>query len=106
MRNLKNLALLAMLSLMTMPAHASMIETPEILSGSEPAPAFDFLKRQAVEQRFLESGVEPEESKRRVQRMTDAEIAHVHARLDELPVGQGVSTTNLLLIIIILILLL
>ena len=97
---------LAILPLMTIPAYAAMVDTPGILTGPEQVPSAGLMKRQAVEQRLIELGVEPSESTRRVQRMTDAEIAHLYARLDELPAGQGISTTQLLLIIIILILLL
>lgn len=99
-------AFLAIFPLIAVPAYAAVVDTPAIVAGTEKAPPASLTKRQAIEQRLIELGVKPSESARRVQQMTDAEITQLYARLDELPVGQGVSTTHLLLIIIILILLL
>ena len=106
MTNLKNLVLFAMFSLIAVPASAAMVETDEILGRSQRAPSAESVERQYVKERLIESGVEPGDAERRVHNMTDTEVSHLYAEFDEVPVGQGVSTTNLLLIIIILILLL
>ena len=62
------------------------------------------LQRQHIEQQLVEHGVDPAEAARRVGQLTDAEIASLESRIDQMPAG-GMGTTNLLLIIIILILL-
>ena len=105
MTNLKHLVLITMFSLMAAPASALMVEVPGIQGDYDPDPSAGSLERQYVEERLIESGVEPADAVQRVQRMTAAEVSQLYAQLDELPAG-GVSTTNLLLIIIILILLL
>lgn len=107
MRSLIVFVSLALLPLVAVHSHASVADdTEHLITGSEQVPSADFRQRQDVQQRLQELGVEPEEAARRAERMTDEEIAQLHARMDELPAGQGISTTNLLLIIIILILLL
>ena len=107
MRSLIVIVSLALLPLMTVPGHASVVDTTELLTtDSGQTPSVDSQRRRDVQQRLLELGVEPAEAARRAQQMTDEEITQLHTRMDELPAGQGISTTNLLLIIIILILLL
>ena len=107
MRSLIVFISLALLPLIAIPTHSSVTDSSEhLITDSEQTPTVESRQRQDVQQRLLELGVEPEEAARRAQRMTDEEIAQLRGRMDELPAGQGISTTNLLLIIIILILLL
>ncbi len=104
MRTLRNLALLAVLFLPAVPSLASPTGTPEVLAVEDSAAPV--LQRREVERQLIASGLDPAAAALRVQGMTDAEIATLHAQMDQLPAGAGVSTTHLLLIIIILILLL
>ena len=106
MKFFRLLVLASLFSMSSMPAMAGMVGTAEMNRAAQPGAALDYtLERQQVERQLVEHGVDPLEAARRVDQLTDAEIASLEARIDQMPAG-GVSTTNLLLIIIILILLL
>lgn len=88
------------------PAVAGMVSTGEVLHQLDRAQLAQMLERNDVQQQLIELGVDPVSARARVDHMTDGEVAQLNGRIAELPVGAGVSTTNLLLIIIILILIL
>jgi hypothetical protein len=98
-------SLLAMLFMSIAPVHAGMVGTQEVLHESERARLVDNLEREHVRQELTRMGVDADAALKRVNQMTDQEIADLNGRISELPVGAGLSTVQLLLIIIIIILL-
>ncbi len=107
MKRLKIFTLMAVLWLSASTAFAAMVTTPELTAASERAQLVrNNAERQHVRQQLIELGVEPADATKRINQMTDQQIASLQGQIAELPAGAGVSTTNLLLIIIVLILLL
>lgn len=106
MRYRGKLGLIGLLWLMLLPAQAGMVSTAESAAQTAPAPAVTIEPlRQSVARELVARGVEPAEAAARIARMTDRQVAALDGKLETLPAGAGVSTTNLLLIIIIIILL-
>jgi len=85
---------------------AAMVSTSEILADSNREKVLEKMERNDVKQQLIEMGVDPESAIKRVENMTDKEIAEINGQLEALPAGAGVSNVELLLIIIIIILLL
>jgi hypothetical protein len=73
------------------PAVAAMIGTETALAAQEREWQIDrvqaFLERDAVQQQMADLGVPPEAAAARVAGLTDAELAEINGRLDELPAG-------------------
>ena len=106
MRYCVKLGLAGLLWLLLLPAQAGMVSTAESAALAAPAPAAAIgQQRQRVERELVARGVEPAEAAARIARLTDRQIAALDGKLETLPAGGDVSTTNLLLIIIIIILL-
>ncbi|WP_455222825.1 PA2779 family protein [Kaarinaea lacus] len=85
-------------------AQAAMVSTSDILAESNRAILLEKLERKDVQQQLIEMGVDPESAIKRVNRMTDEEVAEINGQLETLPAGAGVNAVELLLIIIIIIL--
>lgn len=85
-------------------AQAAMVSTSEILLESERTYLTNMLEREDVQRQLVDLGVDPESSLKRVEQMTDEELAQLNGHLSELPAGAGIGTTELLLIIILLVL--
>ncbi|MDA8140233.1 MAG: PA2779 family protein [Desulfobacteraceae bacterium] len=79
------------LSLIVAPAKAAMVGTDDMLQAQGHDLARQkvkiFLERQEVVQQLHALGVDPDEAKLRVDAMTDAEIAMVSKKIDQLPAG-------------------
>ena len=106
MRYCGKLGLVGLLWLVMLPAQAGMVSTAESAAQAAKAPAVAVAQqRQRVERELVSRGVEPADAAARVARMTDRQVAALDAKLETLPAGGDIGTTNLLLIIIILILL-
>jgi len=105
MRNLKKMGLIVTLWLMILPAQAAMITTPEVLVAPDRAQLISSLQSQEVQQQLIKMGVDPVAAMKRVNQMTETEIATLRGKIAQLPAGAGVSTVELLLIIIIIIIL-
>jgi len=105
MNCLKKLGLVAALWLMMLPAYAAMVTTPELLMTPDRSQLIDSLQSQEVQQQLIKMGVDPVAAMNRVEQMTEAEIASLQGKINELPAGAGIGTLELLLIIIIIILL-
>ncbi len=106
MNNCAKLGLIGLLWLALLPAQAGMVSTAESAARAATAPAVAIeLVRQRVERQLIERGLEPTQAAARVAQMTDSQVVALDGKLDTLPAGAGMSTTNLLLIIIIIILL-
>lgn len=83
-----------------------MVGTSDILPNTTRAELLDTLQRKDVQQQLTEMGVDPDNAIKRVDSMTDEEIAKLNSQIETLPAGAGINTVELLLIIIILILVL
>jgi len=105
MNCLKKLGLVAALWLMMLPAYAAMVTTPELLMTPDRSQLINSLQSQEVQQQLIKMGVDPVAAMNRVEQMTEAEIASLQGKINELPAGAGIGTLELLLIIIIIILL-
>ena len=87
------------------PSQAAMVETSDIISQSERNQLLSTLEQKNIQQQLVDLGVDPEASIARINQMTNEELKQLNGQLNELPVGAGISTTDLLLIIILVILL-
>lgn len=74
-------------------AQAALVSTEQALAAAEPAEArarlMGLLQRDEVRLELEALGVDPAEAEARIARLTDAEIAAVAGRLEELPAGEG-----------------
>jgi len=100
------LSILSLLLIHMATAQAEVVGTAEVLSDSKHTQLVNMLERKDVQQQLIEHGVDPIASLARVNEMTDEELVQLNGHIDELIVGAGVSTVELLLIIILLILIL
>lgn len=114
-QHLLQVTLFALLSLgmFAAPAQAAMVGTGNVLSGpqhDDGARTVDrerliaALGRDDIRKELRDMGVDPDDARARVERMTDAEVAELQGRIDSLPAGGSVSTVELLLIIILVLL--
>lgn len=75
------------------PAHAAMVGTDEVLGTAtatdQRAELVALVERNNVREQLIEYGVDPADARIRIQNMTDAEVAQLHGRVDELPAGSG-----------------
>jgi hypothetical protein len=76
------------------------------IESAHPAAAVTSEQRRQTVQQLIARGVDPAEAELRVGQMTDAQVLTLQGKIDALPAGAGIGTTNLLLIIIVLILIL
>ena len=97
--------LLAMLLIPMAPLQAGMVGTHELLREGERAQLIDRLQREDVQQELVRLGVDPAAAHKRVDQMTDEEVAQLTGQITELPAGGSLSAIQLLLIIVIIILL-
>ena len=81
-------------SLAIVPAQAAMVTTGDVITG-DASLATDrdrlnaLMQRGEVRQELQRQGIDPDEAAARVAALSDAEVAQVTARLDELPAGQS-----------------
>ena len=85
-------------------ARAGMVGTSEVLMQVERSQIIGMLEQEDVQKQLVELGVHPASSLSRVNQLSDQELAQLSERINELPVGAGISTVDLLLIIIIILL--
>ena len=100
LRTFKNLVVLVLVTALSFnaialgPAQAAMVPTSDLIGG-ETTPSADrdrvsnFLQREDVRSEFVKLGVDPDEASARVSALSNAEIASITQRLDELPAGEG-----------------
>jgi hypothetical protein len=90
-----------------MQAQASMVSTEEALSSPASAQqrerVAEFLARDDVRQALQSHGVTGEAATARVQAMTDAEVAQLAGRMDQLPAGGDILGIMFTIFIILLI---
>lgn len=79
------------LCLVAAPARAAMVGTPDVLHAQSSDLARlkvkTFLERQEVAEQLRAWGVDPAEAQQRVDTMTDAEIALISEKIDQMPAG-------------------
>lgn len=88
------------------PASAEIVSTEQALPQSDRDRVRMFLDRDGVEDQLKVLGVAPETARQRVQALTDEEVRTIAGRLDALPAGAALSSTDLILILLIVILVL
>jgi uncharacterized protein DUF6627 len=88
-------------------ASAELVGTDEAAASVEPANAGTdrerlraFIERPEVVKQLQALGVSPDDAKKRVGAMSDAEVHLIAGRLDALPAGGRLSNTELVIIIL------
>lgn len=75
----------------TAPAQAALVGSGEVLSQAraevERQQLVEAIERDEVSTRLEAMGVDPADARARVERMTDAEVAMLQQRIDEMPAG-------------------
>lgn len=85
------------------PANAGVISTEAALSTPDRARVLGVLQRADVRSQLQSLGVKPEDVSARVAAMSDAEIAQVADRLDQLPAGgTGIIEAALIVFLVLL----
>jgi len=91
------------------PARAGLVDTGQVLQHAgarrQRRELVDFLQRKDVRHELQALGVAPGNARARVARLTDAEVARLHARVASLPAGGAVSNLDLVLIVLLVVLL-
>ena len=86
--------LIACMGALPFGAYADLVGTAQLATAGETAGARDklrdFVSRSDVRNQLQELGIGPETARARVNAMTDAEVASIAGRIDNLPAG-GVS---------------
>lgn len=87
-----------------LPTQAAMVGTDQIINPAPTHQARDhvkeFLSSEAAQQQLLELGVSPEEVTKRIDSLSDSELARINQGVDQLDAG-GESILGILLIIFI-----
>lgn len=97
-------------SMLLVPAQAAMVSTGDVLSADSSLMTDRdrlnaLMQREDIRQEFRRQGVDPNEAAARVAALSDAEVAEMTARIDELPAGQsaiGIIVGAVVLIFIVL----
>ena len=93
--------LLALLIAVPVPqVYAGMIATP----SPERERVLSLIQRPEVAQQLEKFGLSADQAKERVAAMSEAEVASLAGKLDQLPAGGAISNQDLLLIIIVVLL--
>lgn len=99
-----------MVSLPMNAAQAELVTTDEVLAETKAetdrARVLEFLARQDVQEQIVGLGVDPAEAARRVQGLSDREIAQIVDQMDQDPAGQGVVVFLVATILVIFLILL
>lgn len=86
------------------PVHAGVITTQEYVAGqqadAERALVVEMLQREEVRERMLGMGVDAADVDQRIAALSDAEVAQLADRMQELPAGAGVLETLLIVALV------
>lgn len=97
------LAALFVLFSLQVPAQAAMVTTQSIVGAqADRAKVAEFLQRDQVRQAFVEQGVDADAALARVDRLTDAEVAMLADKIDEMPAGGDIVGAALLVFFVLL----
>ncbi|MBI3773828.1 MAG: PA2779 family protein [Gammaproteobacteria bacterium] len=87
-----------------MPAQAAMVSTPELVQSElkqlSRAQLAQWLNRGDVQQRLIKMGVDPAAAQARVADLTDAQVAELNQRLEQLPAGGDILGLVVLLFLV------
>ena len=93
-----------LLAASTLPAQAAMVGSEQILNEVRTdlnrAELVQLLERDEIRAQLQDLGVDPAAAQERVARMTDAEVAELQGRLEELPAGQDALGVILVIFIV------
>lgn len=107
-RRLNSILLAAVLALPFQSTQAGLISTEQVASDTRVQEDREkvraFLSRSDAERNLVALGVEPDLAKQRVDALTDAEVMTLAGKIDSLPAGGALSTTDLLIIVLVAIL--
>lgn len=85
-------------------AAADVVTTEQLLAENrvqqQQAEVSSFLARDGVRQQLMAHGVDASAAMERVEALSAAELSMLHAKIDELPAGEGVLETVLFLLVI------
>ena len=102
-RSLASLCIFLLLAPIALPVHAAMVGNDDVVAEArgdlDRAEVMAFLDRDDVRAQLEAQGVDPADAKARVAAMTDAEVAELQARMDEIPAGAGPSVLGAALVI-------
>jgi hypothetical protein len=88
---------LSTFSIISVPAHARMVNTAEILKQNQHNLACErinmFLDRSEVHKHLVVWGINPDEATARIDCLSDQEIEEILSRIDHLPAGGGALGT-------------
>ena len=81
-------------SMAILPAQAALVSTDDVIKGEESLVTDrerlnTLMQREDVRQELRRQGVDPDEAAARVAALSDAEVAELTQRIDELPAGQS-----------------
>jgi len=103
-RSLCILCTALLLGFTAMPVFSAMVSTDDVLSeargNAERAELMALLDRDDVRAQLEKLGVEPEAAQARVAAMTDAEIAELNARMEDMPAGGSVASAILIIFLV------
>lgn len=95
-------ALLVIVSLQA-PAQAAMVSTQAVIAAHDSrSKVAEYLQRDAVREALMAQGVDADAALLRVERLTDAEVAMLADRIDELPAGGDIVGAALLVFFVLL----
>lgn len=98
------LSAVALGTLQVLPAQAAMVGTAAVIqsesSGLDREQLAGMLEREDIRQQLVAMGVEPEAAKQRIAMMTDAEVASLNQRLQEVPTGSDILGVLLIIFIV------
>ena len=98
------LCAVALGSIQVLPAQAAMVGTASVIQTEtarvDRRQLADMLEREDIRQQLVAMGVDPESAKQRVAMMTDAEVASLNQRLQEIPAGSDVLGVLLVIFIV------
>src|SRR5260221_462869 len=92
--------LIACLLIVAVPAQAGLVSTESVAVAGSRERVAAFLERTDVQRQLETLGVAPQEVKSRVAALSDAEVASLAGKIDNLPAGgDGVGVIGLLLLV-------
>ena len=97
MKKLTGLLLALVIAVPFPPAYAGMIATP----SPERERVLQLVQRPEVAQQLEKLGLSADQAKERVKAMSEAEVASLAGKLDQMPAGAALSNQDLLLILIV-----
>lgn len=90
-------------------ANAALVTTEQAIgqadAASSRAMVGTFLSRDDVRRQMIEMGVDADEAAARVNGLSDAELAEVAMKIEDMPAGEGAGSVVVILLLVLLILL-